>query len=110
MTARHAGRCRRPRRRVVARRAGALAFDRDGQIWVAYPDGTHARRLASGFEPRYSPDGRRIGFIGDRTAYVIGRDGHHQRQVVDELDLLDFDPGFADDAHAEWLGWQPLSR
>jgi dipeptidyl aminopeptidase/acylaminoacyl peptidase len=85
----------------------ALAFDRGGRILVAYPDGTHARKLAAGYMPRFSPDGRQIAFIHDNSAYVMGRDGDHKHVVADELDLADLDYT-ADAAFVIWLAWQPL--
>jgi TolB protein len=40
----------------------ALAFERDGTVWVAAADGSHARRVAEGTNPDLSPDGRRVAF------------------------------------------------
>ena len=43
---------------------GTIAFTYSDDIWIANPDGTGARRLtanvARDFQPRFSPDGRRI--------------------------------------------------
>jgi WD40-like Beta Propeller Repeat len=85
----------------------ALAFDRHGRIWVAYPDGTHARKLSAGHMPRFSPDGRQIAFINDDSAYVMGRNGDHRHKIADHRALGDLDVT-ADEASVTWLAWQPL--
>lgn len=49
-----------PAEGTVHRRA--LVYERDGGVIVARVDGTHPRRVASGWSPRISPDGRWIAF------------------------------------------------
>jgi Tol biopolymer transport system component len=89
----------------------ALAFERNTRIWVAHPDGTHGRELATGYPvssmPRFSPDGRQIAFISDANVYVMDRDGHHIHKVADYSTLSDLDPK-SDSMDVVWLGWQPL--
>jgi len=55
-------------RRLVPRpsfsRGGTrIAFTRGSAVWTARLDGTQQRRLRSGLEPRYSPDGRMIAYV-----------------------------------------------
>ena len=72
-----------------------LAFEsnRGGsyEIWLASPDGSHARRLtAMGMtsSPRWSPDGRQIAFdatqAGKADLYVISAAGGTPRQLVSD--------------------------
>ncbi len=64
------------------------------QLYVMHPDGTGRRRLTeSGLnvEPRFSPDSRRIAFIGceegkKRNLDVITLDGRDRRRVYEESD------------------------
>jgi hypothetical protein len=42
-------------------------------VWIADVDGSHSRRLAAGFAPKISVDGRRVAFAraGSRALYVV---------------------------------------
>jgi hypothetical protein len=42
-------------------------------VWIASVDGSHGRRLAAGYGPKISPDGRRVAFLRSepRALYVI---------------------------------------
>jgi Tol biopolymer transport system component len=95
----------------------ALVFERDLRIWVAHPDGTHARALTAVVTlpdlrslPRFSPDGRQIAFTSDNDVYVMDRDGHHKHKIAADSTLpnLDPTPGRVVGADVIWLGWQPL--
>jgi hypothetical protein len=57
------------RRRLVYERPGAANGRTD--IWIANYDGSGARRLIAGSRPRFSPNARRIAFVGP----VIGPTG-----------------------------------
>lgn len=51
------------------------------------PDGSHAKTLAHGSGPaRYSPNGRKILFVGQNGISVMNADGSHQKPVTLGLD------------------------
>ena len=56
-----------------------------GGIGIARADGSNPRRLADGFAPAWSPDGRRIAFEAGgntrRQLWVMDPDGSNQRQL-----------------------------
>jgi Tol biopolymer transport system component len=70
---------------VPASAQATLVFDRhplDPSVWVAADDGSGARRLASGSQPRISPDGATVAYMvtGDRRSFrpdlmVVPADG-----------------------------------
>jgi len=45
----------------------ALAFERDGAVWLAAPDGSGAIRITAGVDPCISPDGRSIAYTEDTS-------------------------------------------
>ncbi len=47
--------------------ARALAFARDGGVWVAALDGSGATRIADGVDPAISPDGRSVAYTKDTS-------------------------------------------
>jgi Tol biopolymer transport system component len=55
-----------------------------GQIWKVDADGSGPGKLADGFGPAWSPDGRRIAFGGQQhdEIYAIDSDGTHLTQVT----------------------------
>lgn len=58
-------------------------------IWVADPDGTNRRRVATdAIWASWSPDGTKLAFAsrrdGDSDLYVVGVDGEHLRQLTDD--------------------------
>jgi Tol biopolymer transport system component len=66
-----------------------IAFDGDGGIAIANPDGSNLRTVASsvqGFRPVWSPDGERLLFtsvVGNgMSLYVVNRNGTELRQLV----------------------------
>jgi TolB protein len=65
----------------------ALAFSRDNALWLAHADGSDARRIAAnGYQPDWSPDGRRLAFVSNRggreRVYVADADGSNARAVT----------------------------
>jgi Tol biopolymer transport system component len=68
---------------------GTIIFDLLGDLYTLPIAGGQARRLASGpafdQQPRYSPDGRHIVFVSDRSGsdnlWIADRDGRHSRQL-----------------------------
>lgn len=87
-----------PRSAAVVRTAatglqGNIVFQdgRDG-IWLLDLDNSEVRRLTSGFDPSFSPDGRTIAFVrGDGSnngIYTIGIDGSNERKIWGEGEIL----------------------
>jgi Tol biopolymer transport system component len=79
-----------------------ILFDLLGDIYALPISGGHARRLTSGMAwdsfPRFSPDGRLIAFISDRSGldnlWVMDADGRHLRMVSTNRNVLDEDTPF----------------
>lgn len=64
-------------------RNGRIAFERDGAVWVAAPDGSGQRVLiADADAPAWSADGRRLAFDRGGQVWVADADGAGQRQVT----------------------------
>jgi Tol biopolymer transport system component len=72
------------------RRIAFSALDRGGRngfaVYTVAPNGTHLRRLASASrsdfgQPHYSPDGRRIVFVGGKGIETMWTDGTHVRTL-----------------------------
>jgi TolB protein len=72
---------------------GRVAFSHRDDIWVADPDGRHARRLTRGrgpeFDPTWSPDGKQIAYRDSRRGlnvddeiYVVDASGRHRRNLT----------------------------
>src|SRR3954447_9961715 len=64
---------------AAAAGSGRVAFNRDGDIYVANSDGTHANRITffngdAGY-PRWSPDGKKIIFSARGHVWWINPDG-----------------------------------
>jgi len=72
---------------------GRVAFSRGGDIWIARPDGSHARRLTRTRgpqdDPTWSPNGRTVAYRDARRGYnagdeiyAIDADGSHARNLT----------------------------
>src|SRR5687768_8591420 len=67
-----------------------LAFDWNGDVWIAASGGGEARQLTSHLgkdtQPKFSPDGKEIAFISDREGgaqvFVVPATGGVPRQVT----------------------------
>ena len=70
------------------------------EIWLVHPDGTGLRRLVRGKSPEgdspaWSPDGRRVSFMGGLESdnlYVVGVDGTQLRTVTTASDTNEWSP------------------
>jgi Tol biopolymer transport system component len=74
------------------------------QIWVARKDGSHRRFIARGSEPAWSPDGKRIVFVGPRQPrvskpeiYIMRADGTQIRRLTKNRNASDRSPSFSPD-------------
>jgi Tol biopolymer transport system component len=80
---------------VWSPRGGRIAFVRGpfrraaestgAEVWVMGADGGGPRRIAAGFAPSWSPDGRQLAYsarVGLRTAVVVQTVGERARRVV----------------------------
>jgi len=81
----------------------ALVYERNDAVIVARIDGTHARRLARGWSPRISPDGRWIAFIrctgckegsdvGRVDLWVVAAGGGRARRLARRVDEVTWAP------------------
>ena len=92
-----------PNGRLIAYTRISLA--RPGsQIWAVRKDGSHRRFIARGSEPAWSPDGKRIVFVGPRQPrvskpeiYIMRADGTHIRRLTNNWNASDRSPSFSPD-------------
>jgi Tol biopolymer transport system component len=69
--------------------ARAIAFERQGSIYVADTLGRRQRRVARGVDPTWSPDGTAIAFVGSRECgarqgvHTVSPDGRIRRRLTD---------------------------
>ncbi len=83
--------------RILLARSGS-------QIWAVRKDGSHPRFIARGSEPAWSPDGKRIVFVGPRQPrvskpeiYIMRADGTHVRRLTKNWNASDRSPAFSPD-------------
>jgi Tol biopolymer transport system component/imidazolonepropionase-like amidohydrolase len=83
----------------------SIAFDLVGDLYILPMNGGEARRITSGMAwdcmPRFSPDGRSIAFISDRSGsdnlWIVNIDGSGLRQVTKETDFALSSPEWVPD-------------
>jgi Tol biopolymer transport system component len=91
---------------------GLIVFDLTGsppgpdEIWAVHADGTGARRLAFGYAPSWSRDGRRIAYVNptDELA-VMNADGSGKRSFWEQFSSTDLAPRWSPD-DTELLFWE----
>jgi len=82
-----------------------VVFDMLGDLYTVPIDGGEARPLTDGIEwnyqPRFSPDGKRIAFISDRggadNLWLINSDGSNPQAVTEEKEHLVHNPYWSPD-------------
>jgi Tol biopolymer transport system component/imidazolonepropionase-like amidohydrolase len=82
-----------------------IVFDLVGDLYLLPIEGGEARRITSGIAwdcmPRFSPDGRQVAFISDRSGsdnlWVMNVDGTALRQVTKETDFALSSPEWTPD-------------
>ena len=80
----------------------ALAFERDGSVFVVKGDGTGERRIGRGWAPAWSPDGARLALVRAGEIVVVDLAGATERRLTR-----------ATDAIGTWAGrpaWSPDGR
>ncbi|HEX7114552.1 MAG TPA: amidohydrolase family protein [Steroidobacter sp.] len=76
----------------VSPATGEILFELLGDLYLLAPEGGEARALLAGLafdcQPAFSPDGRRIAFISDRSGsdnlWIADADGSNLRQITHE--------------------------
>jgi Tol biopolymer transport system component len=81
---------------------GEIAFEQSfGRIYVIRPDGTGLRRITAGFDPEWSPDGRKLIYgtnrCGFECLYTIGRDRRGMRRLGGGSGISGGEPAFSPD-------------
>lgn len=90
----------------VSPRGDEVIFDLLGDIYVVPITGGDAKAIATGIawdmQPRYSPDGKSIAFISDRSGgdniWIMNRDGSEPVQVTKETFRLVTSPAWTPDS------------
>jgi Tol biopolymer transport system component len=54
----------------------------EGVVYLMRADGTHVRRVLRGWDPTFSPNGKRIAFELNGVIYTVDRRGRDQRRVT----------------------------
>jgi Tol biopolymer transport system component/imidazolonepropionase-like amidohydrolase len=84
-----------------------IVFDLLGDLYLISTAGGEAKRMTDGpawdFQPRFSPDGKQIAFISDRSGsdnlWIINVDGTGAKKVSDESDDLLGSPAWSPDGN-----------
>ena len=80
---------------------GLIAFDRAGSIWVVNPKSGKERRVGSGRQPSWSPDGRRLLYVAvPRSAtvsdiFTMKANGSGRRQLTATPSVNETQPAWA---------------
>jgi Tol biopolymer transport system component len=81
---------------------GLIAFydDQNGGIYTIHSDGTHRKMLADGYDPAWSPNGKRIVFVADKGAdteiFTMTAKGKDKRRLTDDK-KSEWQPAFSPD-------------
>jgi Tol biopolymer transport system component len=59
-----------------------VVIDREGQLYTMRPNGSHAKKLAPGWDPAVSPGSNRIAYSFRGQIYLIGAAGGGPRQLT----------------------------
>jgi len=83
-----------------------VVFDREGQIYTMRPNGTHAKKLARGWDPAISPGSNRVAYSFRGQIYLIGAAGGGPRQLTHlksgrESGVTALSPAYSPDGH--WI-------
>jgi Tol biopolymer transport system component len=83
---------------------GRITFAFDDGIWVSDADGEHRLQLTNdgGFDPTWSPDGRRIAYRlllpeDDGEIWIVDADGSHAHDLVNDPNFSDWGPAWSPD-------------
>src|SRR5580700_502080 len=84
-----------------------IVFDILGDLYLLPIQGGEAKALTTGMpwdcQPRFSPDGKQIAFISDKTGsdniWLINNDGTGLKQVTEETDFLLGSPAWTPDGN-----------
>ena len=84
-----------------------IVFDILGDLYLLPIQGGEAKALTTGMpwdcQPRFSPDGKQIAFISDKTGsdniWLINTDGTNLKQVTEETDYLLGSPSWSPDGN-----------
>src|SRR5580704_15148613 len=84
-----------------------IVFDLLGDLYLVSTAGGEAKRLTEGpawdCQPRFSPDGKQIAFISDRSGsdnlWIVNADGTGSKKVSDESDDLLGSPAWSPDGN-----------
>ncbi|HDP69123.1 MAG TPA: hypothetical protein ENN20_11600 [Candidatus Marinimicrobia bacterium] len=78
----------------------------NGKIWIYDLETETNRNIATGHEPRWSPDGNQVVFyqkeieifeLINSDIFIINRDGNNLRRLTDSGDRFEMDPAFSAD-------------
>lgn len=82
-----------------------IAFERSGSIWLANLDGSHARKIAEGYMPEISPDGKYIAYnitenntAGNRYLAIVNTESGKVTQLRQPPSQNNFNPVWSSDS------------